>query len=474
MLKIKRAFTLVELIVVITILAILWTIAFISLQWYSRDARDSVRTTDLASISKQLELMIIKAWTVYIPENKVDITASGTIISYQWEMWQDTLNKLWVNNWWLDPVDQSPYIYTTTKNLKQYELMGFLEWWLVYNQSPHSISPIGREVGWGLIPQTYAATNLKNRFPIVKWNSIWIFLNPVTKEPVNNTWIWLDIVNTTISYTSYLDNSSSWIVTWTWQLLKNSLAHVINPVWSCNSILKSWNSKWDWVYKINPNWTWSFDVYCDMTTNWGGWTWLFSVNPAWTTWRFDSNEWTNPTLRWSKFIWEETTYKSYEVLKVNEVKICRWNLNNCYVMSPNSNRTLMSYYTIGDSYVDFSRCDKVDTTFCTPWALPNDVWVDNANKFFSDLWLDYTRSINHPKYWVGINITNNNKIWFQWDNNNIWPSFDNEWFWIWNFRYWSCWWDGIIIDNTRVRSISRPDRCVYINPDDKMWYVLGK
>jgi len=119
----RLAFTLVELIVVITILAILWTIAFISLKWYSRDARDSVRTTDLASISKQLELMIIKAWKVYIPENKVDITASGTIISYQWEMWQDTLNKLRVNNGGLDPVDQSPYIYTTTKNLKQYELM---------------------------------------------------------------------------------------------------------------------------------------------------------------------------------------------------------------------------------------------------------------------------------------------------------------------------------------------------------------
>jgi len=32
----KKAFTLVELIVVITILAILWTIAFISLQGYSR------------------------------------------------------------------------------------------------------------------------------------------------------------------------------------------------------------------------------------------------------------------------------------------------------------------------------------------------------------------------------------------------------------------------------------------------------
>ena len=46
----KRAFTLVELIVVITILAILWTIAFISLQWYSKDARDSTRITDIGNL----------------------------------------------------------------------------------------------------------------------------------------------------------------------------------------------------------------------------------------------------------------------------------------------------------------------------------------------------------------------------------------------------------------------------------------
>ena len=54
----KKGFTLVELIVVITILAILWTIAFISLQWYAKDARDSVRIQDVANIKKSLELLL--------------------------------------------------------------------------------------------------------------------------------------------------------------------------------------------------------------------------------------------------------------------------------------------------------------------------------------------------------------------------------------------------------------------------------
>ena len=145
-----KAFTLVELIVVITILVILWTIAFISLQWYSRDARDSVRIADLSNIEKALEISVTKRWIVLVPEDKVDITASWTLIWYQWNAWLDTLNKLWINNWWLDPVDLTPYTYSTTSNLKRYALLWFLEWWLSYKKDIN------------LINQTYAAEDRKS------------------------------------------------------------------------------------------------------------------------------------------------------------------------------------------------------------------------------------------------------------------------------------------------------------------------
>ena len=45
-----RGFTLVELIVVITILAILATIGFVSIQGYVKDSRDAHRVTTVASI----------------------------------------------------------------------------------------------------------------------------------------------------------------------------------------------------------------------------------------------------------------------------------------------------------------------------------------------------------------------------------------------------------------------------------------
>ncbi len=53
-----KAFTLVELIVVITILAILGTIAFISLQGYSADARNSKRTSDINNIISAMSIKI--------------------------------------------------------------------------------------------------------------------------------------------------------------------------------------------------------------------------------------------------------------------------------------------------------------------------------------------------------------------------------------------------------------------------------
>lgn len=48
--KLSNAFTLVELIVVITILAILATVGFIALSGYSQDAKDSAIKTNVRSL----------------------------------------------------------------------------------------------------------------------------------------------------------------------------------------------------------------------------------------------------------------------------------------------------------------------------------------------------------------------------------------------------------------------------------------
>jgi len=78
----NKAFTLVELIVVITILAILGTIAFISLQGYSSDARNSKRISDLGNIQsaitlKGVEGVPLMSFVTENDDNPIDLIALG-------------------------------------------------------------------------------------------------------------------------------------------------------------------------------------------------------------------------------------------------------------------------------------------------------------------------------------------------------------------------------------------------------------
>ncbi|MCD5374903.1 type II secretion system GspH family protein [Candidatus Gracilibacteria bacterium] len=75
------AFTLVELIVVITILAILGTIAFISLQGYSQDAKNSKVSSDLRTLVSAIESASTESDIFTITDLVTDIGSHGTAVS---------------------------------------------------------------------------------------------------------------------------------------------------------------------------------------------------------------------------------------------------------------------------------------------------------------------------------------------------------------------------------------------------------
>lgn len=83
----KKAFTLVELIVVITILAILGTIAFISLQGYSQDAKNAKVATDLKTLASAIEITTTK-WTVFLKD--LVIPVDDTIVANTRTFWYRT------------------------------------------------------------------------------------------------------------------------------------------------------------------------------------------------------------------------------------------------------------------------------------------------------------------------------------------------------------------------------------------------
>lgn len=124
----KSAFTLVELIVVITILAILGTIGFLSVNGYSTKARDSSRVADLAQLSKGLDVLVAGGGTLPLPDtNMITLSASGVVIGYQGGAGANVIRESGFGGKGVDPLDGNPYTYVVNLNRNTYQFLTLLE-----------------------------------------------------------------------------------------------------------------------------------------------------------------------------------------------------------------------------------------------------------------------------------------------------------------------------------------------------------
>jgi prepilin-type N-terminal cleavage/methylation domain-containing protein len=111
--KTNKAFSLVELIVVIVILAILWTISFIAIQGYSANARDVKRVSDVKNLYSKVSY-ITAIWTD-IKELMTWTTQTGITIN-----WKAATSNIWTINFnkinepqtsFQDPTTKEDYIF---------------------------------------------------------------------------------------------------------------------------------------------------------------------------------------------------------------------------------------------------------------------------------------------------------------------------------------------------------------------------
>jgi prepilin-type N-terminal cleavage/methylation domain-containing protein len=122
-------FTLVEVLVVITILAVLWTIAFLSFSHYSGSARDTTRKTDASNINKILELYKVWKWVYAEPTNAHKVVVWSTPIWTQWVFWTGSQREIGKILWSLqDPRFENNYAYSTTNSKTEYQL------WVIYER----------------------------------------------------------------------------------------------------------------------------------------------------------------------------------------------------------------------------------------------------------------------------------------------------------------------------------------------------
>jgi len=249
------AFTLVELIVVITIVWILSTVGFVSYSGYLTGARDSNRFSQLTKLSDSLQTYAASK-SLPLPDDYVEITASGAsnVIAYQWYVWVDVLETIDYTNGGKDPKDDSYFTYYLTKDRNSLQLLALME--------------DNASVSFNNKNQLFAA-DYEERFPKTYWKKLWVLTESVINTPVqevsavNVAWF-LDIVNTTLEYSAILSEDE--IITWT-----GSSLLVVNPKSSCKRIKQTGWSNWNGVYTISPVGE-DYDVYCDMETDGGWWT----------------------------------------------------------------------------------------------------------------------------------------------------------------------------------------------------------
>lgn len=197
----KKAFTLVELIVVITVLGVLSTIGFVSYIWYTEDSRDWVRVANVNDIKKSLELNKIHAWDYPTPDNSYSVEYLGKEIWKQWVIGSKTKKHIKFNATEMDPKYDADYSYSVSSDWNRFEVGTILE---DENNTPLSF----------LIWNTYASEtdkafnfgNMRWKFHVTKVN--WethvfsipsmVFNNSLNKEIIVNvptnqfsvTWEW--------------------------------------------------------------------------------------------------------------------------------------------------------------------------------------------------------------------------------------------------------------------------------------------
>ena len=414
----NNGFTLVELIVVITILSVLSTIWFLSFQWHWISSRDAVRLSDMRMIEKWLSVKISKAEEIPIPDNKIDITASGVLLTYQWYAWTGTLWNIWVNWAWKDPLDGSYYTYVTNTDRNKYQLLGFFE-----NQ--WNIS---------LLNTTYA--NYIDRFPKVSWDDLGILLDPINNNPIqleNNN---IEVVHTNNEYKILMSNTD--FSTWTGEILSSQLDFRINERWSCKSLLKNGYLQWNGIYQISIPGEWEIDVYCSNSTyEWDWWTLLSSV--PWESSIFwdksTTGIWKNPYYNLNNledFINNEYLSQAYSLLKTNEILLCYQNIHTCYNFKHNKNISFFDFFDKNIPHVEYT------TNLAWYW----DQWsIESLQKYFSIFWLTWSWWWACKFFWINsLNDSNatSNIIWFISDNdgpcisknNNSNHRLDNNHLWV--------------------------------------------
>ena len=268
-----QGFTLVELVVVATILAILWAVWFVAYTWYISWARDANRIAQLASITDGLNVLTASS-ALPIPENKVDVIIGWEVIGYQWYAGENIIDTIWYQKGGKDPKDDTYFTYYLDSKRSSFQLMAFLE----------------EEWATSFFREQAYANDYSSRIPTVYGQKLWAltdqFNTPVQEIDRIQSDGNINLSSTPTIYKAHKTNDD--IIEW-----DSSVLTQIHPDTSCERIKEArWSAK-STYYTIHPNGDGiKYRIFCNMNgevqnmleENWELWTWsIWNYVRNWST-----------------------------------------------------------------------------------------------------------------------------------------------------------------------------------------------
>lgn len=253
----KKGFTLVELMVTVTILAILATLGSVAFTSYLSGVRDVARITALDSMTEALNLYSLNR-KLPEPNDSVQIKIDGKTIAWQGYIWKTILEGIGYPKAGKDPKDDSYFSYYLTRDRKNYQLMAFLEG--------------DSELTAGITSTTLADDSYMSRFPKVHGRNLWIMTDtynmPIQEvDDIKKAWNLNVTKKLSTAYKARFTDTD--ILTASGNILKTVAATA-----NCKRIKAVNRDAPSGLYYINPTWSKKIKAYCDMVTDGGGWTYV--------------------------------------------------------------------------------------------------------------------------------------------------------------------------------------------------------
>jgi prepilin-type N-terminal cleavage/methylation domain-containing protein len=190
-----KAFTLVELLIVIVILSILSTIWFVSISGYIKNSKFTSNDVTLRNIESWILTHYTKVWYLPLPDGDIltwtfSVWGSTLDVLYSWFVWENLTRFSWM--YWVpkNALNNESFYYGVSSNKKNFQI------WVL---QPLLISEI--------TTNTFANSELMKvswnyTYPLVLWNSI---INIPSLLLESNSWS-----NLTNNSYFFIDNQSKW------------------------------------------------------------------------------------------------------------------------------------------------------------------------------------------------------------------------------------------------------------------------